>query len=178
MWINISKAYIAYHVLLPRGMWFQQYHIHNGKWSGGLLHARKTSAIAMKIICMLLEDSYCLSGISLNSLLFTIRSQFVKWKPKSTLLTTWGIFNLPHHIDMVWEELAFDDTISYTQIHVIAMTGIRTPVPRVTYLPSAVTNWANSPPEDRSQLHLQDILAPRHDVYLCLVDGVLCPDNI
>ena len=30
------------------------------------------------------------------------------------LLIQW-IFNLPHHIDMVWEELAFDDTVSYSQ---------------------------------------------------------------
>ena len=27
--------------------------------------------------------------------------------PESTLLPTQGIFNLPHHIGMVWEELAF-----------------------------------------------------------------------
>ena len=26
-----------------------------------------------------------------------------------------GTFNLPHHIGMVWEELAFDDRVSYTQ---------------------------------------------------------------
>ena len=31
-----------------------------------------------------------------------------------TLLSTQGIFNLSHHIGMVWEELAFDDAVSYT----------------------------------------------------------------
>ena len=31
------------------------------------------------------------------------------------LLLTQGIFKLPHHIGMVSEELAFDDTVSYTQ---------------------------------------------------------------
>ena len=36
-------------------------------------------------------------------------------KPESTLLPTEGLFNLPHHIGMVWEELAFDNTISFTQ---------------------------------------------------------------
>ena len=51
-------------------------------------------------------------------------------KPEPTLLTTQGIFNLPHHIGVVWEELAFDDAVSYTH-------GICTPVSRVT-------NWAIS----------------------------------
>ena len=36
-------------------------------------------------------------------------------KPEPTLLPTQGIFNLPNYIDMVWEELAFDDAVSYTQ---------------------------------------------------------------
>ena len=36
-------------------------------------------------------------------------------KPEPTLLLTQGIVNLPHDIGMVWEELAFDDTVSYTQ---------------------------------------------------------------
>ena len=33
-------------------------------------------------------------------------------KPEPTHLPTQGIFNLAHHIDMVWEELAFDDAVS------------------------------------------------------------------
>ena len=28
--------------------------------------------------------------------------------PEPTLLPTQGIFNLSHHIDMAWEEIAFD----------------------------------------------------------------------
>ena len=37
-------------------------------------------------------------------------------KPKSTLLPTQGIVNLPGlHIGMVLEELALDDALSYTQ---------------------------------------------------------------
>ena len=36
-------------------------------------------------------------------------------KAWDTLLPTQGIFNLLHHIDMVWEELVFDGTVSYTQ---------------------------------------------------------------
>ena len=31
------------------------------------------------------------------------------------IFTTQGIFNLQHHIGMVWEELAFDGAVSYTQ---------------------------------------------------------------
>ena len=62
-----------------------------------------------------LEDLYCLSSISLNRLVFTITRQLVNRKPEPTLLPTWGLFNLPDHIDMAWEQLAFDDTVSYTQ---------------------------------------------------------------
>ena len=36
-------------------------------------------------------------------------------KPEHSLLPTQGIFNLPHHIGIVREELAFDDAVSYTQ---------------------------------------------------------------
>ena len=62
-------------------------------------------------------------------------------KPEYTLSLNQEFFNLPHHI-WVSEELAFADTVSYTQkgnglqhsyIYVIAVTMIRTPVPRVTY---------------------------------------------
>ena len=35
-------------------------------------------------------------------------------KSEPTRLPTQGIFNCPHHIAMVWEELVFDDTVSYT----------------------------------------------------------------
>ena len=36
-------------------------------------------------------------------------------KPETTLLPTQVKFNLQHHMGMVWEELAFDDAVSYTQ---------------------------------------------------------------
>ena len=36
-------------------------------------------------------------------------------KLEPTLLLIQGLSNLPHHIGMVLEELAFDETISYTQ---------------------------------------------------------------
>ena len=36
-------------------------------------------------------------------------------KSEPTLLPTQGIFNLLHHVGMVWEELAFDDAVSYAQ---------------------------------------------------------------
>ena len=41
------------------------------------------------------------SWISLNSLVFTIRQQFVNRKPKPTFVSSQVTFNLPHHIDMV-----------------------------------------------------------------------------
>ena len=36
-------------------------------------------------------------------------------KPEPALLQTQGIFNVSHHIDMVWAEVAFDDAVSYTR---------------------------------------------------------------
>ena len=36
-------------------------------------------------------------------------------KPETTVLPTQGFFNCSHYIGMVWQKLAFDDTISYTQ---------------------------------------------------------------
>ena len=36
-------------------------------------------------------------------------------KSEPTFLLTQWIFNLPHHIGMIREELAFDDALSYTQ---------------------------------------------------------------
>ena len=38
-----------------------------------------------------------------------------KRKPRSILLPTQWIFNLPHHIEIVRDELAFDDAVSYAQ---------------------------------------------------------------
>ena len=43
-----------------------------------------------------------------------------KRKPKATDLQTQVIFDLPHHIDMVLEELAFNDTKLYTVVKWIA----------------------------------------------------------
>ena len=36
-------------------------------------------------------------------------------KPEPTLLPNQGIFYLAHHIDIVWEQPAFDNAVSYTQ---------------------------------------------------------------
>ena len=35
-------------------------------------------------------------------------------KPKPTISLTQGIFNVPHHTDMAWEKLAFDDAVCFT----------------------------------------------------------------
>ena len=52
-----------------------------------------------------------------------------------------GFLNFPHHIGMEGKELAFDDAVGYTQqgkwiaaqLNHIAMTSIRTLIPRVTH---------------------------------------------
>ena len=36
-------------------------------------------------------------------------------KCEPTFVPTQQIFNLPHHIGMLWEELDFDDAVNYTQ---------------------------------------------------------------
>ena len=36
-------------------------------------------------------------------------------KPEPTFLAIQGIFNLLHHLSMIWEELGFSDTVSYAQ---------------------------------------------------------------
>ena len=36
-------------------------------------------------------------------------------KPEPTLSPTQQIYSLPYHAGMIWEELAFNDTVSYTQ---------------------------------------------------------------
>ena len=60
-------------------------------------------------------------------------------KPEPTLLLTQGMFSLTHSIGMVWEELAVDDAVSYTQrgnecsaAKCHGSDGIRAPVPMVT----------------------------------------------
>ena len=40
-------------------------------------------------------------------------SEMRRRNPEPTLLQTQTIFNLPDNTGMVWEELAFDDAISY-----------------------------------------------------------------
>ena len=74
----------------------------------------------------------------------------MRWEESPSLHFYWLIFNLPHHIGMVWEELAFNDAVSYSvgkwiaaQLNIIAVTGIHTPVPRVIY--SALKSTELSP---------------------------------
>ena len=56
-------------------------------------------------------------------------------KPAPTLLPTPGIFDLPHKIadDSVKCKLYTAGKLTAAQLTVITMTGIRTPVPMVTY---------------------------------------------
>ena len=74
------------------------------------LYSKKFSPSTLGFFSFLfLEDLYCPSRISRNSLVFTIRWQLVERNPEPTLLPTQVIFKLPHHI--VWEQLAFDDAV-------------------------------------------------------------------
>ena len=73
------------------------------------------------------------------------------WKPEHTLLQTQGIFNLPHHIGMVWEELASDNTNLYmarkwiaAQLNVMGVTGIIYPCPNAMSPPSNEQKSENS----------------------------------
>ena len=77
--------------------------------------SRTTRTSRWMHVFFFLEDLYCLSRVSLNSLVFTIRWQLVERKPEPPLLPTQVIFNIPHNTDMVGEQLAFDDAVSYTQ---------------------------------------------------------------
>ena len=51
--------------------------------------------------------------------------EMIRTNPEPTLLPTEEIFNLPHHIGMLREELAFDAAVSYGSDR-----GIHTPVPQ------------------------------------------------
>ena len=81
-----------------------------------------------------------------------------KTKPGPTLLP---IFNLPHHIGMVWEELTFDDAVWWClmTLSVIHSGEIDWSTARCYnsdldsnpcsqgHIPRVLTNWANSPPK-------------------------------
>ena len=54
-------------------------------------------------------------------------------KPEPTLFPTQGIFNVPHHVGMVWEERAFDDAVSY--IHSGEMGQMEWPTQYIIRLP-------------------------------------------
>ena len=46
-----------------------------------------------------------------NDMMYEMRRR----KPERTLRLTQGLFNLPLHIGMEWQELVFDDAVSYIQ---------------------------------------------------------------
>ena len=82
----------------------------------------------------------------------------MRGKPKPTPLLTQGIFNLPHHIGMVWEELAFDYATSYIQWSMDCSTAICYSHDRDSYpclhgnLPRPITNWTNFPPPSSASI--------------------------
>ena len=100
-----------------------------------LFYAVSTSVAQLYLGCLLVMILHHSNSISVIS-----RRLYDVWdeEPEPTLLPTQAIFNLPHHIGMVEDELAFDDYASYAQwgdglLDVITATKIHTPVPRITY---------------------------------------------
>ena len=81
-------------------------------------------------------------------MMFEIRTR----KPERTLLPTEGIFNLPHHVGLVWEELAFDDTVIHSREMDCSIAKCYNrewdsyPCAQ-GHIPHALTNWANQHPQ-------------------------------
>ena len=63
------------------------------------------------LIVVVLHNSNSISVICGFDMMYEMRRR----KPMPTLLPTQGIVNLPHHIGMLGEQLAFDDAVTYTQ---------------------------------------------------------------
>ena len=63
------------------------------------------------VCCYFMPQQWYFSYIMVGDMMYQMRRR----KRKPTLLPTQGTFNLQHHLGMVWEELAFDDAVSYTQ---------------------------------------------------------------
>ena len=70
-------------------------------------------------------------------------------KPEPLFLPTQGIFDLPHHTGMVWQELAFDNAVNYRlqedgfqHSYMLWLDRIHTPL--LCTWPNALANWAMS----------------------------------
>jgi hypothetical protein len=61
--------------------------------------------------CWFVVALRCSNG---NSVISRLWCDEMRWGRKSepTPLPTQGMFHLPHHLDMVWEKLAFDNSVS------------------------------------------------------------------
>ena len=113
----------------------------------------------------------------LSYIMAVIWCKMRRWKPEPTLLPTQEIVNLPHHIGIVREELAFDGAISYTQwgewiaaeLNVMSVTGfrIRTAVTRVTDRCLNQLSWSSLVFSEASVMWLiffSVFLTPHHTV--------------
>ena len=67
-------------------------------------------------------------------------------KPEPTLLPNQGIFNLPHHIGMVWEELIFYEVVDCSAAKCYNRDWDSYPCPQ-GHIPRTLTNSVNSPPQ-------------------------------
>ena len=65
------------------------------------------------LVCLLLF--YAIATVFQLYLGIDVMYKMSRRNPKPPLLLTRGIFNLPHHTYMVLEEMAFHDTVSYSQ---------------------------------------------------------------
>ena len=97
------------------------------RWSSDVvtnnsLHSQTAVTRVWRFVCFLLFFSYSMAV-----------KWCMRWEGGSLSLHFYWLkrfFNLPHPVGMMWEELAFDDTKLYKWI---AVAGICSPVPRVTY---------------------------------------------
>ena len=93
----------------------------------------------------------------------------VNQNPEPTLFPNQGIFNLSHNIDMVWEQLAFDDTKLDTAMEIQIGSGVGnwTTDLQIRSLTSKKSDTLITPPQRTPQYHL--FLVPLPD----LVDKVV-----
>ena len=133
---------------------------HDGVANGVMVPAAWSPSGGITMNLFFLEDLYCLSRITLNSLVFTITWQSVDRKPQPTLLPTQSILSLPPHIDTVWEQLALDDAVSYTQ--------------RWKSKLAEVMGWGIEPPTFRLGFQLQKNI--RHPNHSATEDAISCDE--
>ena len=81
----------------------------------------RCEAVVTSLVCLFYAIATVFQIYHGSDMMYEMRSR----KPEPTLLRTQRIFNLPHHIGMVREELAFNDAVSYAQWVVAPQSELR-----------------------------------------------------